>query len=304
MRPQMHRFGDFVRRNRALTVSVAVLGAMVVAVALLPLVLPSTRMIAPSNRLLPPSWSHPFGTDSYGRDVLSRLVTGGRYSLGLAALITLCAGTLGLLIGMVSGFFRTADAVLMRLVDAGMAFPGIVLAMSLAVALGPSMSTELLALTIVFTPLVARVIRSRALSVSRRNYIDAARAAGVPAWKILLKHVCPNVLPLAVVQLVIISAMSMLIDGALSFLGLGIAPPTPTWGNMISDGRDYLTVAPWLVIFPGVALLVCVFFLNLLGSSLRATVDPRVRALNALQRLRARHRTATPFTKAPRMRTP
>lgn len=286
----MHKFGGFVRRNRALTVSAVVLGAMVVAVALLPLVLPSTRAIHPSSRLLPPSWSHPFGTDAYGRDVLSRLVTGGRYSLGLAALITLCAGTLGLLIGMVSGFFRAADAVLMRLVDAGMAFPGVVLAMSLAVALGPSMSTELLALTMVFTPFSARVIRSRALSVSGRNYIDAARAAGVPAWKILVRHILPNVLPLAVVHLVIVSAMSMLIDGALSFLGLGIAPPTPTWGNMIADGRDYLTVAPWLVIFPGMALLVCVFFLNLLGSSLRATVDPRARALNALQRLRVRRR--------------
>ncbi|MFF4991378.1 ABC transporter permease [Streptosporangium saharense] len=286
MRP--HKLVAFVRRNPALTTAIVVLTAMVVAVALLPLVLPSTRAIYPESRLMPPSWAHPLGTDSYGRDVLSRLVTGGRSSLGLAALITLCAGTLGLLVGMVSGFFRTADAVLMRLVDAGMAFPGIVLAMSLAVALGPSMSTELLALTIVFTPFVARVIRSRALSVSGRAYIDAARAAGVPSWKILLRHVCPNVLPLAVVQLVIVSAMSMLVDGALSFLGLGIAPPTPTWGNMISDGRDYLTVAPWLVIFPGVALLACVFFLNLLGSSLRAVVDPRTRSLNALQRLRAR----------------
>ncbi|MER7130130.1 ABC transporter permease [Streptosporangium saharense] len=286
MRP--HKLVTSVRRNPALTTAIVVLAAMVVAVTLLPLVLPSTRAIHPESRLMPPSWAHPLGTDSYGRDVLSRLVTGGRSSLGLAALITLCAGTLGLLVGMVSGFFRTADAVLMRLVDAGMAFPGIVLAMSLAVALGPSMSTELLALTIVFTPFVARVIRSRALSVSGRAYIDAARAAGVPSWKILLRHVCPNVLPLAVVQLVIVSAMSMLVDGALSFLGLGIAPPTPTWGNMISDGRDYLTVAPWLVIFPGTALLVCVFFLNLLGSSLRAVVDPRTRSLDALQRLRAR----------------
>ncbi|SDW61400.1 peptide/nickel transport system permease protein [Amycolatopsis xylanica] len=280
--------GRLFRRNRLLVISSVVLAVIVLAVLVLPFFLPSVSATDPVNRLLPPSAANPLGTDSFGRDVLSRLVSGGRASLGLSALITLCAAVTGLVIGLISGFFRAADAVLMRVMDAWMSFPAIILAMALAISLGASIWTELIALTVIFTPFTARVIRSRVLGIAGRAYIGAARVSGMSKGKILLVHVFPNVLPLALVQVVILSAAAMLVDGAMSFLGLGIAPPTPTWGNMIAEGRSYLVQAPWLVVAPGVTIMACVFLLNLIGSSLRIAVDARARTLNELQRLRTR----------------
>jgi peptide/nickel transport system permease protein len=282
------RAAKLFRRNRMLVITTALLALIVLMVVVLPFFLPSVSSTDPVHRLLPPSAAHPLGTDSFGRDVLARLVSGGRASLGLSALITLCAAFTGLVIGLISGFFRAADAVLMRLMDAWMSFPAIILAMALAISLGASIWTELIALTVIFTPFTARVIRSRVLGIAGRAYIGAARVSGMSKGKILVVHVFPNVLPLALVQVVILSAAAMLVDGAMSFLGLGIAPPTPTWGNMIAEGRSYLVQAPWLVIAPGVAIMACVFLLNLIGSSLRIAVDARARTLSELQRLRTR----------------
>ncbi|WP_328648548.1 ABC transporter permease [Amycolatopsis sp. NBC_00348] len=286
--PPPRRVARVFRRNRTLVVCSVLLGLIVLAVVVLPVFLPSVSATDPVHRLLPPSPGHLLGTDSYGRDVLARLVSGGRASLGLSALITLCAAFSGMVIGLVSGFYRTAGAVLMRLMDAWMSFPAIILAMALAIALGASIWTELIALTVIFTPFTARVIRSRVLGVAGRQYIGAARVSGMSRGKILLVHVFPNVLPLALVQVVILAAAAMLVDGALSFLGLGIAPPTPTWGNMIAEGRSYLVVAPWLMLVPGVTIVLCVLLLNLIGSALRIAVDPRARTLGELQRLRVR----------------
>lgn len=287
-KPASGRAARVFRRNRMLVITTAILAVIVLAVIVLPFFLPSVSATDPVNRLLPPSAAHPLGTDSFGRDVLARLVSGGRASLGLSALITLCAAFTGLAIGLISGFFRAADAVLMRVMDAWMSFPAIILAMALAISLGASIWTELIALTVIFTPFTARVIRSRVLGIAGRAYIGAARVSGMSRWKILVVHVFPNVLPLALVQVVILSAAAMLVDGAMSFLGLGIAPPTPTWGNMIAEGRSYLVQAPWLVIAPGVTIMVCVFLLNLVGSSLRIAVDARARTLSEMQRLRTR----------------
>lgn len=286
--PPSGRVARVFRRNRMLVITTALLALIVLTVLVLPLFLPSVSATDPVNRLLPPSAAHPLGTDSFGRDVLARLVSGGRASLGLSALITLCAAFTGLVIGLISGFFRAADAVLMRVMDAWMSFPAIILAMALAISLGASIWTELIALTVIFTPFTARVIRSRVLGIAGRAYIGAARVSGMSKGKILVVHVFPNVLPLALVQVVILSAAAMLVDGAMSFLGLGIAPPTPTWGNMIAEGRSYLVQAPWLVIAPGVTIMVCVFLLNLIGSSLRIAVDARARTLSEMQRLRTR----------------
>ncbi|MEU3622351.1 peptide ABC transporter permease [Amycolatopsis coloradensis] len=286
--PSAGRAAKLFRRNRMLVITTALLALIVLAVLVLPFFLPSVSATDPVNRLLPPSAAHPLGTDSFGRDVLARLVSGGRASLGLSALITLCAAFTGLVIGLISGFFRAADAVLMRVMDAWMSFPAIILAMALAISLGASIWTELIALTVIFTPFTARVIRSRVLGIAGRAYIGAARVSGMSKGKILVVHVFPNVLPLALVQVVILSAAAMLVDGAMSFLGLGIAPPTPTWGNMIAEGRSYLVQAPWLVIAPGVTIMVCVFLLNLIGSSLRIAVDARARTLSEMQRLRTR----------------
>lgn len=286
--PSSGRVARVFRRNRMLVITTALLALIVLTVLVLPFFLPSVSATDPVNRLLPPSAAHPLGTDSFGRDVLARLVSGGRASLGLSALITLCAAFTGLVIGLISGFFRAADAVLMRVMDAWMSFPAIILAMALAISLGASIWTELIALTVIFTPFTARVIRSRVLGIAGRAYIGAARVSGMSKGKILVVHVFPNVLPLALVQVVILSAAAMLVDGAMSFLGLGIAPPTPTWGNMIAEGRSYLVQAPWLVIAPGVTIMVCVFLLNLIGSSLRIAVDARARTLSEMQRLRTR----------------
>ncbi|MFI9456927.1 ABC transporter permease [Amycolatopsis sp. NPDC052450] len=291
--PPSGRAARVFRRNRMLVITTGLLAVIVLAVIVLPFFLPSVSATDPVNRLLPPSAAHPLGTDSFGRDVLARLVSGGRASLGLSALITLCAAFSGLVIGLISGFFRAADAVLMRVMDAWMSFPAIILAMALAISLGASIWTELIALTVIFTPFTARVIRSRVLGIAGRAYIGAARVSGMSKWKILVVHVFPNVLPLALVQVVILSAAAMLVDGAMSFLGLGIAPPTPTWGNMIAEGRSYLVQAPWLVIVPGVTIMVCVFLLNLIGSSLRIAVDARARTLNEMQRLRTRRPSAS-----------
>ncbi|MFI7421194.1 ABC transporter permease [Nonomuraea sp. NPDC049684] len=276
------------RRNRVLITATALLVLVVLAVVLLPVFLPDANATDPVHRLLPPSADHLLGTDSYGRDVLSRLVSGGRASLGLSALITLCAAFTGMVIGLVSGFYRAVDAVVMRIMDAWMSFPAIILAMALAIGLGASIWTELIALTVIFTPFTARVIRSRVLGVAARQYIGAARVSGMRPAKILFVHVLPNVLPLALVQVVILSASAMLVDGAMSFLGLGIAPPTPTWGNMIAEGRSYLTQAPWLIVLPGVAIMLCVLLLNLIGSSMRNVVDARARSMSELQKLRTR----------------
>jgi len=280
----------WLRGNATLVASLGVLSLIVAAVLVLPLVLPDPNLPDPINRLLPPSAAHWLGTDNYGRDVWSRLVSGGRVSLGLAAAVTIAATIAGSLVGLVSGFFRPLDAALMRLMDAGLAFPGIVLAMALAIVMGAGAWSEFIALTVIFTPTTARVVRSRVLSLATRDFIAAARASGMGPGKILFKHVIPHTLPLILVQLVIKAALAMLIDGGLSYLGLGVAPPTPTWGNMIAEGRAFMTNAPLLIIAPGLAIVLCVALLNIAGDELRLIVDPDARALRALERLRSRMR--------------
>lgn len=293
------RFRAFAQKNTALVWAAAGLLVVVLLVIALPWFLPSADATDAVHQLQGPSGAHLLGTDFYGRDVLSRLVAGGRASLGLSILVTLCAVTLGAIIGMISGYFRTADQILMRVMDAWMAFPALILAMSLAIALGPGMVTELISLTVIFTPFTARVIRAMVLSLSKRTFIDAARASGMGPWKILRVHVFPHVLPLALVQVVILAAAALLVDAAMSFLGLGIAPPTPTWGNIIAEGRTYMSTSPLLIIAPGCAIVVCVLLLNILGGNLRALIDPRSRTLADLQRARTmRHAQAKPVAVA------
>ncbi|GAA3867493.1 ABC transporter permease [Saccharothrix violaceirubra] len=267
------------RRNRKLLVVGGLLGLITLLVLVLPLLLPDPDAPDPVNRLLSPSFEHPMGTDKYGRDLFARWASAGRVSIGMTLLITVCAATLGTFIGLVAGYFTRAGTVIMRVVDAWMAFPSIILAIVFAVVVGPGMLSELLAVTIIFTPYTARVIRSRVLGLTTRAYVKAARVAGMGPWKTLAVHVLPNTLPLAVVQCVLLSAGAMLIDGSLSFLGLGISPPTATWGNMVSDGRTYLHDHPTMVLFPGLTIALFVFLLNLAGSGLRTLVDPRARQL-------------------------
>jgi peptide/nickel transport system permease protein len=291
-RPAFAAIRRFVRSHAALSVAIGLFGILVVVIVFGPLFLASPNTTNPADRLQGPSIEHLLGTDGYGRDVLSRVVTGGRVSLGLALLVTLSAGIIGTIVGLVSGFYLRADAVLMRVMDALLAFPGIVLAIALSFTLGAGILSELVALTAMFTPYLARVVRSRVLALRTRTYIEAARVGGMNSPKILLVHVLPNTISTVVVQVVILSASAILIDGALSFLGLGVAPPTATWGNMIAEGRGFMTIAPHLIIVPGVAIVVTVILLNLIGNGMRGVIDPRVRMLNSLQRLRTKNRIA------------
>ncbi|WP_166346519.1 ABC transporter permease [Phytoactinopolyspora limicola] len=281
------RVVGFARRNRTLTVAGGAIAAIVLMVVVLPFFLPDPNTTDPGSGLLGMSAEHPMGTDKYGRDVLSRMMSAGRVSIGMTFLITVCAATLGTFIGLVAGYFVRTGTVVMRIVDAWMAFPSIILAIVFAVVIGPGPLSALLAVTIIFTPYTARIIRSRVLGLANRTYVRAARVSGMGAWKTLRVHILPHTLPLAVVQCVLLSAGAMLIDGSLSFLGLGISPPTATWGNMVAEGRAYLLQRPTLVVLPGLAIALFVFLLNLAGSSLRAFVDPRARFLLEQRRLRS-----------------
>lgn len=276
----------FVAKNRTLVFSSAGLVAIMLLVIVMPFFLVDPNLTNAAARLQPPSFEHLMGTDKYGRDYFSRMMTAGRVSIGMTIAITLLAGVLGTFLGLVAGYFTRFGSVLMRLLDAWMAFPAIVLAIVFAVIIGPGVVSELLAVVIIFTPFTARVIRSRTMSLAARPYVRAARVAGMGSWKTLAVHVLPNTLPLAMVQCVLLASGAMLIDGSLSFLGLGVSPPTPTWGNLVAESRVYLTQLPTLIIFPGLAIAIFVFLVNLAGGSLRAFVDPRMRFLQERARLR------------------
>jgi len=282
----------FFAKNRALVLSASALILIILLVVVLPFLLPDPNTTDAGSRLLPPSFEHLMGTDKYGRDYLSRMMTAGRVSIGMTLLITLLAAVLGTLLGLVAGYFPRVGGVVMRILDAWMAFPAIVLAIVFAVIIGPGVLSELLAVTVIFTPFTARVIRSRTMSLAARPYVRAARVAGMSSWKTLLVHVLPNTLPLAMVQCVLLASGAMLIDGSLSFLGLGVSPPTPTWGNLVAESRVYLSMRPSLLIFPGLAIAIFVFLVNIAGGSLRAFVDPRMRFLQERARLRRAGRLA------------
>lgn len=243
--------------------------------------------------LRPPSGAHWLGTDEFGRDNLSRVVSAGRTSLGLGAAVTVASILFGSSIGMVAAFYARQAAFLMRITDAFQAFPAIVLAIALAVALVgkvPGVVGELVALAVVYTPLVARVVRSRVLVLANTGYVAAAKASGVRKSRILVTHITPNCVPVIIVQTTFVYATSILSDAALSFLGLGVAPPTPTWGNMIADARSTFATAPWPMIAPGLAIVISVASLSLVGDGVRILVDPRARAVQDMQQLKQRMR--------------
>lgn len=280
------RLARFVADNRGLVVSGALLVLCIVLLLLGAAFVGDANEIDPFERLRAPSALHWLGTDNYGRDVLARLLLGGRASLLLAAVVTAATLVLALTIALACGLWRVADVVLMRIMDAWMAFPAIVLALALAVAFGASVFTEGVALTIAFTPSASRVLRARVLTLVAKDYVLAARACGMGPLRRMWVHVVAHTLPLILVQAAMIMALAMLVDGGLSFLGLGIAPPTPTWGNMIAEGRAYMPVAPLLVAAPGLAIALCVALLNNVGHGLRPLLDPEVRLLLQLQKLR------------------
>lgn len=229
------------------------------------------------KRLKPPSAEHLLGTDELGRDLFSRIIHGARFSLAIGALTALGAVTAGTLLGLAAGFFRRLDAPLMRVVDAMMAFPDILLAIALVAILGPTLSNVVLALTLVYTPRVARVVRASTLVVREMLFIEAVRALGVRTSRILWRHALPNLLSPVMVQVSFIFAHAIMAEAGLSFLGVGVPPDIPTWGTMVAGGQQYAHQAFWVVLFPGLGIVFTALTLQLLGDGVRDLLDPRLK---------------------------
>jgi len=232
------------------------------------------------NVLEPPTLQHPMGTDYYGRDVLSRVIYGARVTLLVGTVCVSFALVAGLAIGLAAGYLGgPVDVVLMRLMDALLSFPPILLAIALLGALGPSIVNAMLALSIVYTPQVARVIRGMTLSIREEMYVTAARSIGVRDWEIIRQHILPNSVAPVIVQASANFAYAIIAEATLSFLGLGVQPPTPSWGEMVSSGKAYVQDAYWLILFPCLAITLFVIGVNLLGDSIRDMLDPRYRTI-------------------------
>jgi peptide/nickel transport system permease protein len=236
-----------------------------------------------NNRLKPPVWDpkgsreHLLGTDHLGRDILSRLVYGARISLIVGLSAVLISGTIGILIGLIAGYYGSwLDDIFMRLADIQLAFPFILLAIAVVAVLGPSLRNIIIVLGITGWVVYARVIRAEVLSVRELEFIEAIHALGGQNLRILFRHILPNVISPGIVIATLEVARMIILESALSFLGLGVQPPTPTWGGMLNDGRQYLYNAWWLATFPGLAIMLTVLGINLLGDWIRDTLDPRL----------------------------
>jgi peptide/nickel transport system permease protein len=232
--------------------------------------------MSPTQRLKPPTALHWFGTDSFGRDVWSRVVYGTRVSLSVAFACATISVLAGMFIGMIAGYFRLADAILMRVMDGLMAIPGILLAIALIALSGSTLTTVIVAISIPEIPRVVRLVRSVVLTVREEPYVQAAISVGTPLPQLLWRHVMPNTIPPLIVQATYVAASAMLTEAILSFLGAGTPPEFPSWGNMMAEGRVFFPIAPWIVLYPGIALALSILAVNVVGDGLRDRLDPRM----------------------------
>lgn len=231
-----------------------------------------------SDRLAPPSSEHILGTDNFGRDLMTRIVYGARATLGVGFAVAVFSSIGGLFIGLYASYYRTLDHILMRICDGLMAIPGVLLAIALMAALGPSTRNVIIALSIVFTPYIARVVRSVALSIREQTYIDAMKVQGASSFRIIWLHIMPNTISPLIVQATFIFSDAMITEAALSFLGVGVPAPDPSWGNILYDGKLVIFNAWWMTVFPGLMIVLAVLSLNLFGDGLRDLIDPRVKS--------------------------
>jgi peptide/nickel transport system permease protein len=280
--PARPRFGRLPQRliaNQAAAIGLAIV-MLYVLLALTADLLPlrSPLQIVGTSRMAGPSWSMPLGADTFGRDLLSRIVYGARLSLQVAvfsvALALVAGSALGMLAGYVGGW---VDQVIMRTMDVLFAFPTVLLALGVVAALGPNPANVVIAITIVYTPIFARVIRGPVLAIKEREFVEAARALGARSTRIIGRHLVPNLMSVVIVQTSIALSWAVLTEASLSFLGLSAQPPAPSWGAMLNEGRQNLELAPHLAIFPGLAIMLAVLGFNLLGDGLRDVLDPRLR---------------------------
>jgi peptide/nickel transport system permease protein len=265
------------RRNRLAVIGFALIGVFVLIAIFASIISPFDPIQQNYDQLLqPPSITHWFGTDNLGRDVLSRVIYGTRVSLTAGVLAVALAALIGVSLGLLAGFLGgVTDNIIMRLIDAMLAFPFLVLAISLAAILGPSLQNAMLAIAVVSIPVFARVTRGQVLSERERDYVQAAKALGANDLRIMVQHVLPNIAGPIIIQCTLSIAGAILAESSLSFLGLGVQPPTPSWGEMLNVARGYLRDAPWTAIAPGVLIFIAVLAFNLLGDGLRDALDPR-----------------------------
>lgn len=263
--------------NRAALVSFAAFSVITVACVFAPLIAPYDPVaISLSDKLAPPGMSHWLGTDYFGRDVLSRVLYGGRLSLAVALLVVVASTLIGVPIGLLAGFVGgRVDSILMRIMDAFLTFPPLLLAVAIVGVLGPSIQNVMLALSLVRVPVFARIVRGSTLSIREEVYIAAARVLGAGWIRIVLTHVLRNAIAPIVVQITIVFAGAIVTEASISFLGLGAQPPTPSWGRDLNEARRYLDDAPWLLFGPSVAIMIAVLSVNFIGDGLRDALDPR-----------------------------
>lgn len=265
-----------------------VVAALVLVALLAPVLAPhSLTAFDLTHRLSPPiwdtggDWNHPLGTDALGRDVLSRILHGARTSLGIAGLAVLVAATVGILLGLVSGYADGwADALIMRLADVQLSFPYLLLAIAVMALLKPSLTNLVIVLVLRSWVVYARLIRVVTLSARERDFVVAARALGGGAARVVFRHIAPNVVGASIIVSSFQLAEMIIVESSLSFLGLGVPPPQPSWGGMVSEGREYVGTAWWLSALPGLAIVITVLGANLCGDALRRSLDPRLRGVH------------------------
>ena len=280
-RSQLSIIWNRLRKNKLAMLGLAILVVMVALAVCADWIADYDTNVTGMNmaeRLQTPSAKHWFGTDSYGRDVFARIIHGSRLSLSLSIFAMLAAVAIGSIIGAIAGYYGgRVDDVLMRLMDILLAIPPMLMSISIVAALGHSMVNLMIALSLAYIPVFARVIRSSILTVKGQEFIEAANACGTSNARIILRHIIPNAIGPIIVQATLAMGSTILIISSLSFMGMGIQPPQPEWGTMLYEGRDLIRTSPYLVIFPGIAIALAVLSLNLLGDGLRDALDPRMK---------------------------
>jgi peptide/nickel transport system permease protein len=267
---------QFARRNPTIVIGGAIMLALIAVALAAPWIAGDPLRLAPVNRLRPPSERFWFGTDQFGRDVFSRTVYGTRISLIVGLSVAAAASAIGLLIGLLCGFNRTFDAIVMRIMDGIMAIPSILLAIALITLTRPGLAVVIAAIVIPEIPRIVRLVRSVVLTLRSQPFIEAAIAGGTRTPRLLLRHILPNTLAPLIVQSTYIAASAILTEAGLSFLGVGVPPEIPSWGNIIAQGRSFFLIAPWSILIPGAFLAVMVLGVNMLGDGLRDRLDPRL----------------------------
>ena len=269
------RFLRLVRRNPFVPIGGGVVALFALTALFAPWLAPKDpQMIDVINRLLPPSAGHLMGTDEYGRDILSRVIHGSRISMSVAVMVVILSALMGVFLGILSAYYRRLDNIIMRVVDGLMAFPEILLAISIVATLGPSKGNVVAALCFVYTPLIARVVRASALVERERTYVEALEVLGAHPLRVMFLNILPNCTAPLIIQLTFIFAQSIIVEASLSFLGAGTPPQYPSWGNILSEGVTVMQEAWWQTAFPGLCILVVVMALNLMGDGLRDLLDP------------------------------